>query len=240
LSSHGGAHALEVDIVIHEVDRQLRTWVGSVLTGSTVTLSAPDGGATGSGISLYLIQIANRPPARGGPKRPPLRLSLSYLVTTWADDPEDAHRMLGELAFAAMDHADYEVELTPVPLAVWSALGAAPRPSFVLRVEIARERPTIAPPIVRASPVLQSSAAVSIHGIVAGPGGVPIMGARVECPALGLATRTDAKGRFRFSAVPADPPPELRVVAKGQQRVVKADRRTANGDPLMIAFDELE
>ena len=226
--------------MIDEIDRELKAWVGSVFDGITVSLRAPNGELPGSGVSLYLLQVSHVQAPRGGRRRPPMQLVLSYLITTWSEDPEDGHRLLGELAFAAMDHAEYEVELDAAPLTVWTALGTAPRPSFVLRVRVQRERQQPEEKIVRVQPVLQSTVAVSVNGLVVGPGNVPLMGARVECPTLNLHTRTDAHGRFRFAALPSTPPPELRVKAKGREQSVRADLRSLGAEGLLIRFDKWE
>ena len=226
--------------MIDEVDRLLVEWVGSVLKGTPVSLAAPNGEVKGTGIYLYLMQLAEMPPARGGRKRPPLQMSLRYLVSASAEDPEEAHRLLGELVFAAMEREDTEVDFDPVLPAVWTAFGTAPRPSFTLRVPLRRERRQPEVALVRSGVAVQSTAAISIHGIVLGPGGVPLMNARVECPALNLVSQTDHHGRFRFSAVPATPPPEFRATAKGKVLLVRADSRSLGGDPLVIQFDKLE
>jgi hypothetical protein len=226
--------------LIDEVDRQLTAWVSSVMTGVAVSLAAPLDQTTGSGVGLYLLDIAKAPPARAGRGRPPLQLALHYLVTTWSDDPQQSHRLLGELAFAALAHADYEVEIEPAPLAVWRAFGIAPRPSFTLKVRLQREWPASTAPRVRVATTLQATSAATLSGLVVGPGDVPLSGARVECPAIDRVTRTDGKGRFRLPTVPASPPPQLLVTARGQQRWVSADVLALGGQPLVIRFEGLE
>jgi Carboxypeptidase regulatory-like domain len=231
-----GGHELLID----QVDRELTAWVSSVLTGVAVSLAAPLDRATGIGVSVYLLRVVKAPPARGGRGRPVLQLTLSYLVTTWSEDPEESHRMLGELAFAALAHTEYEVEMDPAALAVWRAFGIAPRPSFTLSVRLQREWPAVKQPIVRSAVAVQGSVAATVSGLVVGPGDVPVTGARVECPALNRVTRTDGKGRFRLAAVPAAPPPQFLVTAKGQQRWVSPDLQALGGQPLVIRFDGLE
>jgi Pvc16 N-terminal domain len=226
--------------LIDEVDRQLKEWVSSVLSGVAVSLAAPLDQTTGSGVGLYLLRIAKAPPARAGRGRPPLQLTLNYLVTTWSDDPEQSHRLLGELAFAALAHTEYEVEIEPAPVAVWRAFGIAPRPSFTLSVRLQREWPAVTGPHVRSAASLHGTPAAALSGLVVGPGDVPLMGARVECPALNRVTRTDGKGRFRLATVPASPPPRLLVTAKGQQRWVSPDVSALGGQPLVIRFEGLE
>jgi len=226
--------------MIDQVDGRLEDWIGTVLEGTNVSLAAPSGTETGRGIGLYLMELMHTPPPRGA-RRPPLQISLRYLVTTWAEKSEEAHRMLGELVFAAMEHPEFEVERHPVPVTLWTALGVAPRPSFVLRLPLRLERPERIAPLVRVAPVVRKSPMASLHGLVRGPGDVPVMGARVELPALQLSTSTDSEGRFHFSAIPTAPPVKLLVVkAKGQELSVATERAVAAGEPLLIRLQGLE
>src|SRR5271157_5446383 len=100
--------------MIDEVDRRLKDWVKSILEGVEVYLTAPNNAPVQRGIGLYLMEVAVMPPASTS-KLPPLQVALRFLVTSWSEDPEDAHRLLGELVFAAMDNPEFEVELEPVP-----------------------------------------------------------------------------------------------------------------------------
>ena len=62
------------------------------------------------------------------------------------------------------------------------------------------------------------------------------MGARVELVSIGVATRTDDKGRFRFVGAPANAQLKLLVQAKGkQQEIDYSGTVAAKGDePLEI------
>lgn len=221
--------------MIDEVDQRLRTWVGRVLGGVSVSLDAPDRTSVDAGVGLYLLELGAAPPPRTE-RRPPLRLTVCYLVTAGADSPERAHRMLGELVFAAMDEADFEVDLTPVPLAVWAGLGVAPRPGFRLRVPVQRERPLPVPQRVRMPLVVRAlHSTEDLSGYVVGPGDVPIPGALVELPSLRLSTRTDAKGAFRFPSVPpTNTLGRLEVRAKGELLELGAEALATEGGPLVI------
>jgi hypothetical protein len=65
---------------------------------------------------------------------------------------------------------------------------------------------------------VESVGAHAFVGVVVGPGNVSIADAMVELPSLALATRTDPRGRFRFSAVPAGSAVlQIRVRAKAQE-----------------------
>ncbi|MGZ6682465.1 MAG: hypothetical protein ACXVFK_19875, partial [Solirubrobacteraceae bacterium] len=80
---------------------------------------------------------------------------------------------------------------------------------------VGRPAPEPAPP-VRAPLVLRGAGLRRLGGIVLGPGDVPVADAFVELPLLGLATRSDRRGRFTFAAVPTDQAAQLVVHAKAR------------------------
>ena len=84
-----------------QVDRRLEEWVRRVLGPISVTFDPPSPVRDGTGVSCYLLAVVGDPPLRGN-RRPPLQAALEYLVTTWAETPQEAHRLLGVLAFAAL------------------------------------------------------------------------------------------------------------------------------------------
>jgi len=106
--------------MIDQVDQDLVRWVQNILTDSKVSLTPPQPSEAGEGVGLFLMDTVLTPPARGT-KRPPLQITLRYLVTTWAESPEKAHRMFGELLFAALESSEFEVESKPPD--VWKAFG---------------------------------------------------------------------------------------------------------------------
>jgi hypothetical protein len=227
--------------MIDQVDGRLRDWVKSVLKDVTVSLAAPDSTRKSKSIGVYLLEFI-QPPAPRTTKRPPLQFSLRYLITASDQEDESAHHLLSELLLAAMDSNDFEVESEPVPIALWSAFGIAPRPSFVLRVPVRIERPQPVAKRVRMPIVLNKTSMMPLDGVVLGPNDIPLAEAEVELPALQLFTHTDFKGRFRFSAVPA-PPPEMlvRVAAKGREVTVstgESERRA--GESLVVRIDRME
>lgn len=232
--------------MIDEVDRRLRDWVKGILEGVEVHLTAPGnatdkGAAEQRGIGLYLMEVAVMPPA-STTRLPPLQVALRFLVTSWSDDPEEAHRLLGELVFAAMENPEFEVELEPVPVDVWRALGVPPRPSFVLRVPLQRARHMPKAKPVTAFPLVKTLAVVSLHGVVWGPNDMPLADAEVQVPALRLTARTDHKGRFHFSGVPGESINKtLRVRAKGRELSLTTDQNYPDASkPLLIRFDKME
>lgn len=226
--------------MIDQVDKRLRDWTQSSQPGIEVTFGEPSDVKEGMGVNLYLFDLVNSPPARGN-NRPPMQVALRYLVTVWAAKPEEAHHLLGNLIFAAMDNTEFEIELDPIPVALWRALGTAPRPAFVIRVPLRRDRPEPERRLVRAPLVVRQSPMRSVEGTVVGPGDIPIANARVELPGLGRYTRTDSKGRFAFSAVPTEPSPKLLVVkAKGKEMSVSPAEAAPDGEQLVIRLHGLE
>jgi hypothetical protein len=77
-------------IMIQLTDQSLKTWVQSVVVAVEVRLLAPGATHQGSGVGLYLMDLVDSPPPRQN-GRTPLHFGLRYLVTTWADDPEEEH-----------------------------------------------------------------------------------------------------------------------------------------------------
>ena len=223
--------------MIDQMDSHLMDWVVQTLGPVEVSLDCPANAPAGKGVSLYLIELANAFPA-AGTYTPPLKLELRYLVTVWAPEPEEAHRLLGVLAFAAMGNSGFEVDLTPLPAAAWLAFPARPRPGFILRVPVTIERPEPVTKIVTQPLVVEASPMTSLEGLVLGPEDSPVSFARVEIPFLDLSTYTDRKGRFRFPAVPVEPRVKnLRVVLKGWTLETPIEQPSLAHEPLVIHFD---
>lgn len=126
--------------MIDSIDHDLVTWVGRVLPDVPVALDPPSAAEPERpGVGLYLLELRQHPPLRGS--RPePLRLWARYLVHAWAPSPAEAHGMLFELAFSALEREDLDVDLDPPDPDVWLALGVAPRPCFRVGVPVRRAR----------------------------------------------------------------------------------------------------
>src|SRR5262245_61721513 len=227
--------------MIERIGQEIRDWIGSVVTGAEVVLGLPGDNAQSGQIGLYLMDLSKSNCARVG-KLPPLMINLRYLVTAGSPRPEEAHRLLGELIFAALqkpekEAPEFEVIVEPLPVEAWAVLGATPQPSFFLRAPLRRERPEPALPMVREPVVLQPSPMRALSGVVYESGGMPIMGARVELLSLGIATRTDEWGRFRFAGVPSNV--QLKLLAQAKGRTKEIDYSAGDG-PLEIRLDLLE
>jgi hypothetical protein len=225
--------------MIEQMDQQLSAWVRDVHKDIELSLDPPTAGRSGKGINLYLLDLVNSPPLRG-PDPAPLQFTLRYLVSTWAETVEEAHRLLGDLVFATMRHPRFEVELDPAPPETWSAFGLPPQPSFMLRALLQWEQPM--PDLSRVLQPLQvrDSLLTSLSGIVLGPEDVPIAGALVEAPRFGRRTRTANNGRFVLSGLPTAPPlQQLRLRAKEfvLDVPVESDR---DDELLVIHFNPLQ
>ncbi|MDQ5824430.1 MAG: DUF4255 domain-containing protein [Chloroflexota bacterium] len=230
-----GAHGM-----IDRVSSDLAGWLRGFLENTGVSLSPPGQKEGSSGVSLYLLELADKPPSRST-DRPPLQLQLRYLVTTWAEQPEEAQRLLGEVVFAAMERDDFEVDLKPLPAATWTAFGTPPQPSFMLCVPLRRARPSKATPLVRKPLTIEAAPVSSLYGVVVGVLGTeraPLAEARVELPALHLHTSTDREGRFIFATVPGQPvSTRLFVRARGREKTVTVDQLTSTSNPFTVEID---
>lgn len=226
--------------VIDEVEKQIAAWISDVHNNVPVRTVAPGEIANERCFGLYLLDLLPAPPTEQGPSKL-FQLILRFLVTAWADTPEESHRLLGELALSLSEHPVYDLELTPLPAQSWSAFGVAPRPSFMLRAPLQKERSQPVVKLIREPMVLRESPLVALEGVVLGPDEIPITGAFVELVSSQQSTYTDQKGRFVFPAVPAVPSrKKLRVKAKGRELAVLAEHRADAPEPIMIHVDIAE
>ena len=227
--------------MIEKVDQRLSEWIGSVLTGNIkVSLLPPAGAGDKKVVGLYLKDILPSAPTRGT-RRLPLQVMLRYLITASAKTQTDAHNMLGQLLFAAMEHPEYEVELEAIPPEVWTAFGTIPMPAFMLRLPLRLERPEESVRLIRSPIELHQSPMTSLEGTVLGPDDTPLTNARVELSTHHLVSRTDIKGRFIFPAVPTEPAQKkMRILARGRELSREIDYAKIKQEPLIIHFDVLE
>lgn len=226
--------------MIDAASQQLEQWICKTLGLASVSFAPPGATKGKAGISCYLLELVENPPLRGA-RRAPLQLALHYLVTSWADSHEASQRLLGDLIFAAMEHEEYEVLLRPLPAEMWRALGTVPQPCFLLRVLVRVDREERRVPRVREPVAIDGAPVVQLHGIVLGPGDIPISGAQVELPALQRVTRTDSQGRFRINGVAPEPRvKQLRIRAKGETLDISVEQPALAEEPVLIHFDLLD
>lgn len=231
------------DIGIGDIQQELADWIRSTLGKDKAELvwGTPAAAAKAPTVSVTLLEIIPTPLPRTAEK-PPLKLTLRYLLSAQASDPKDAHRLLAALAFAAMEQTGWTVEPGSLGAEAWVALGVPLQPSLQLNIPLLRERPAPHVGRVRELMVLRTASLRAITGTVLGPGDLPIMGARVDLPSLGRYARTDHLGWFRLSGVPTNPTPASLVVrAKGIETTVDLSALAASGDqPVVIHLNQLE
>jgi hypothetical protein len=199
-----------------------------------VSLEPPSTSAGARGVSLYLLELVSSPPPRGA-NRPPLQFALRYLVTTWAEQADEAHRLLGEIAFAALAEPEFDTLLEPLPPECWLAFGVAPRPAFLLQVPVRQEQPQPQAGIVRHPLVVNTVPVRVVQGVVLTTDGVPLTGVRVSLAGISNATTTDPRGRFRLEMAPADGREQslrLRIRGREHQHTLPQE-----GEPVTIRID---
>jgi hypothetical protein len=227
--------------MIDTADGKIASWVRSVVGDVVVSLGPPGTGGPGPGVSLYLLEVLDHLGGRMDVADPPVQVDLRYLVTTWAEEPSEAHRLLGTLLAAArLDATEFETVLERLPPDAWMAMGTRPQPSFVLRVPVSQPRPALPTRLVLAPLEVRTGEMVPLTGFVRGPDDVPLVGAQVRVAGQNLHARTDARGAFRFPAVGTHPPPDALVVrVKGRDRVVAVPGDFAT-TPVTIRYESPE
>jgi hypothetical protein len=221
--------------VIDEADQQVKKWLEEVAGRAPVWLASGQPAPGASAVALHLLSFADAPAPRGL-RQTPLQIRLRYLILVWDQTPEDEHRVLGKLLFAALEHAEWEVDVAPIALPLWQALGVAPRPAFALLVPLASQRVVPQAPLVGTAPRFRVVPGVPLRGRLLAGSDAPLAAARVELPALGAATETDADGNFSFGLVPRGASKQqLRVKARGDVQDFTVEVGPAAG-PVTIKF----
>lgn len=120
---------------IEETSNRLTRWVDDTVGDQLAILGPPQAGerrTKGRGVALYLFDIAPAAPSQEG-RRQRVEADVRYLITAWAAEPLEAHTLLSQLLFAALQNAEFEVDLQPPPIDVWRGFGLPPQPAFLLR-----------------------------------------------------------------------------------------------------------
>jgi hypothetical protein len=237
--------------LIDQVDAHLTHWLEKTLGAIPISLQSPDKVPNGQGISLYLLSLAENPPLQGT-HRAPLQFWLRYLVTAWAEDPSQAHALLGELLLAAMDTPEYEVELDSISPMIWAGFGIPPCPAFILRVPVRKERTQRPAQMVREPLHVKWIKTVRLNGVIYGPDDSPLSGVRIalmpeagdktlalEYARLCPSTITDTHGLFTFASVPAQPRYTLFIHIKDQELFISVDNLFLDNPPLILRWDLL-
>ncbi len=222
--------------MIEQIDSELIDWIKKIpgFESVAVRLTPPGLATADRGVGLYFMDA--RPlPAVHTVELPPLRFQVRYLIIVQAPEPEEWHHLFEELTFAALADRPDEAKLDPLPADLWAALGIPPQPALVLEMPVWRDRPQPQVDLVREPMVLHAASITDLHGLVVGPGDVPISGARVEMPGLQRIEQTDSHGYFCFRTVPAGPgETRLIVRAKGRQTQAVVNQPTSAEEPAVI------
>ena len=142
--------------MLSEADSDLRGWAEPIVAdlepGASVELCAPGSCVSKPSVSLYLLDLESVAPK---PDYLVTRVSVRarYLVTSYADSDEAAHRLLGALIVAGVAESRFEVEVSRLGADTWLALGVAPRPSFAIRMLCSAELERIEVPQIESASV---------------------------------------------------------------------------------------
>ncbi|MEO8133190.1 MAG: Pvc16 family protein [Betaproteobacteria bacterium] len=214
--------------MLDQLDRDVIAWVAALPGIPEVVLQPPDDQAGRHGICLYMVDLRQEP-AQRGTRRLTWSFQVRYLVTAHAPDPVEAHKILGAVLAAAIEKEDFDVDSDAPSLELWRALGAKPRPAFMLSVPWRHQRDLPQPPMVMHPLTIDPRQSVPLSGLVLGPEDTPVMAARVEIPELGLWATTDATGAFRFPSTPQGSSLNLRITARGKV-IERSTPKTTNSD----------
>lgn len=230
--------------MLDETSRTVIDWASRVAGDAEPSLALPDSPVQAPHVSLLLIEFADHPPLRGN-GRPPLQFIARYLVTVTAPETEDAHRILGELLFAALESATFDAELRAIDPPLWRAFGVTPRPAFVLSVPVRRARPEERPPQVRQPITIETTTPRVVEGVVVGPGEVPVPDARVELLGPGgggdaRSASTDSSGHFRMTVGFTTELQQLRVSAKNASMTTRYGDAVGSDGRIRLRFDPAE
>jgi hypothetical protein len=225
--------------MIEHADNKIAGWLSSTLPKTPVRFAPPGAEPKEAGLRCYLYELAAAQPGRAADgQRAPLQIAVRYLVTATAADEAVAHQMVGEALTAALETADFEVNLS-IASTLWQSFALPPRPAFTISFIVRKDRPEPAVALVRHPVDLRTTPLRSVRGRLFGPNKIPLSHARVEIPSLHASAATDDAGRFVFSALPASAlPKSVLVKARNREFIVTADLTSENPVDLTVQFPE--
>ncbi|MEU8179458.1 carboxypeptidase-like regulatory domain-containing protein [Micromonospora sp. NPDC049044] len=218
---------------IETATAELAAWLTSA-AGEPVPIGPPGTGGDTPDLTLWPLELRPAQQTRcSGAAREPYRFTVRYLLCVTG--PAGLPR-LDRVLTAATTDGRYPVVLTAGDAALWTALGAAPRPALLVDVPAQVNHPTpAAPPVLRPLRLRQLEMR-TLTGRVVGPEDQPLTAMRVELLATGSATRTDTDGRFQLVGVPHDPehPGPARLRLSGRGLVLTADVDPGDADLVIV------
>jgi hypothetical protein len=232
------ARCIREATVFDDTSDMLVRWAREVVGDAAVHLGPPPPFTPGHGVAIRLLDITPQPVPRERRYRR-LHASLRYLVTAWADDDATAHRLLGRLTFAAMQHPTIELRPEPPPVALWQALGLAPRPGLLLECRAFHDMPEDDDSIPVRRTIFASTPDARLDGRVVGADGRPVDRATVAVPKYHLRAETDDAGRFHLPPLPRNERATLVVHANGQQQAIDLVNAGGRSAGVVIQLDRM-
>jgi hypothetical protein len=233
--------------MLSEADDRLRDWLGHLADDVPVVAGLPQDAAPGDGgepaLAVHLLGLEPAHRLAGEAHRPAAVVARAcYVVTASAGDERSALELLDRVLTAALDAGlppDIDLDLAPLPLEAWQALGARPRAALTVRVTARHAPPAPGVGLVREPLRVVTADVRRLRGRVLGNGDVPLSGVDVVVPATGAVTRTSSSGHFSFAAVPSGPDP-IRLAVRAKGRTFTADFEPTGDEPVVMHCDLLE
>lgn len=227
--------------MIDEVDHVLKKWIASVIDSKyEITFHAPQANAGQSAVIAYLYHMENDMP-RSTAREIPLQIMLTYLLLVQTEDPLEAHRILGNLLFAAKARSDLEVDFPVLPATYWQAFGIPPAPYFCLRVPLRMDREQQQIPRVKSAPQINIASTQMIDGLILGPADIPIAGAKITLNNSNSIAYSNNNGLFSINAdAKSKQNFNCLIHAKGKQFSISVPIPETQQAPLTIHLDNLE
>jgi hypothetical protein len=211
----------------------LAAWLERV-SGVAVRVGPPVDGDQ-AGLSLWPFELRPEHQTRGSGAPHPYRFVVRYVVT---GSGAAALGLLDRILTEAVRVGEPALRLDGIDHRVWSSVRATPRPVLVFEVPAQIAHPLPDAPLVRQPLIVKHVDMRPVTGQVRGPGGQAVAGLRVEVAGTGLATYTDAGGRFTFDGVPATGRLPLRLLGRG--RTFTAEVSLAEPGPVVITCEFID
>ena len=194
----------------------LEKWVAEVV-GKKVTVTDDFVPVTDKPqIIIFLREFTSAAPSHQYINRH-LELGVHYLICAdGKQSPSESNALLQSLIFAAMEHREINVDLSPPPPEFWLSLGIKARPCFNVIAKEIKERTIEKIPVVTEPVIVNAATKALLHGIVKSPNNTPMPGVEVKIAGDNITVKTDNTGRFQFEALMPEPD-EKKIIVRRKQ-----------------------